>query len=167
MCLNGSVANAPCQGFCLEITSNIKITVVCQVTLFSHYATRYRITYDLVPICYWLIRICRKFHYRRNYKIVVEPKGVAPSKILLAKQTPLLHSDHGPIKISFTHQSCLQASNLTTSLWISQLAHYNDFAVHALPWNRTISRRRNLTVVHIVITLKQIVTAAILHLASC
>lgn len=49
-------------------------------------------------------------------RLMVEPKGVAPSKILHAKQTPLLHSDHGPIKISFTHQSCLQASILTTSL---------------------------------------------------
>ena len=28
---------------------------------------------------------------------MVEPMGIAPTEILLAKQTPLLHSDHGPI----------------------------------------------------------------------
>ena len=46
------------------------------------------------------------------------------------------------------------------------LAYYNDLAVHALPQNRTISRQWNLTVVHIVIALKQIVTATILNLAQ-
>ena len=36
------------------------------------------------------------YNYRGNLKLV-EPMGIAPTEILLAKQTPLLHSDHGPI----------------------------------------------------------------------
>ena len=46
--------------------------------------------------------------------------GVTLPDSLRAKQKCYFYH-HRPIKISFTHQSCLQASTLTTSLWIKYL----------------------------------------------
>ena len=112
--------------------------------------------------CLYFAFICSSY---TKHTFMVDRTGFKPAMNLPCKGSGFDHSHHRPIKISFARQSCLQASDLTTSLWISQLAHYNDLAVHALPWNRTISRQRNLTVVHVVIALKQIVTAAILNLA--
>ena len=40
---------------------------------------------------------CNRPGYATVALKLVEPMGIAPTEILLAKQTPLLHSDHGPI----------------------------------------------------------------------
>ena len=51
-------------------------------------------------------------------RLMVDRTGFKPAINLPCKGSGFDHSHHRPIKISFTHQSCLQASILTTSLWI-------------------------------------------------
>ena len=94
------------NGMCLKIRTSTCFHQGSRAPNSSAFERNYCRTALLT--CLYFAFICSSY---TKHTFMVEPKGVAPSEILLAKQTPLLHSDHGPIKISFTHQSCLQASS--------------------------------------------------------
>ena len=111
--------------------------------------------------CLYFAFICSSY---TKHTFMVDRTGFKPAINLPCKGSGFDHSHHRPIKNQFHSPELFASKSLMTS-FNKNLTHYNDLAVHALPWNRTISRRRNLTVVHIVIALKQIVTATILNLA--
>ena len=111
--------------------------------------------------CLYFAFICSSY---TKHTFMVDRRGVKP-RLDRCKRSVL--SISLPAHKNQFHSPELFASKHLDDQSLNQvLAHYNDLAVHALPQNRTISRRRNLTVVHIVIALKQIVTATILNLAQ-
>ena len=65
--------------------------------------------------CLYFAFICSSY---TKHTFMVDRTGFKPAINLPCKGSGFDHSHHRPIKISFTHQSCLQASILTTSLWI-------------------------------------------------
>ena len=145
MCLNG---------MCLKIRTSTCFLHGSRASNSSAFERNYCRTALLT--CLYFAFICGSY---TKHTFMVDLIGFEPTCCIPAcKAGDFDHSYHRPIKsVSLTRVVCKQASWRLVSK-SSLLAHYNDLAVHALPWNRTISRRRNLTVVHIVIALKQIVT---------
>ena len=104
MCLNG---------MCLKIRTSTCFLHGSRAPNSSAFERNYCRTALLT--CLYFTFLCRSY---TKHTFMVDRTGFKPTINLPCKGSGFDHSHHRPIKISFTHQSCLQASILTTSLYI-------------------------------------------------
>ena len=105
MCLNG---------MCLKIRTSTYFLHGSRAQNSSAFERNYCRTALLT--CLYFAFICNSY---TKHTFMVDLIGFEPTCCIPAcKAGDFDHSYHRPIKISFAHQSCLQASILTTSFWI-------------------------------------------------